>query len=535
MITSAVGMPVNKDSHSSDLQLNVEKMDIEANFFKADAKTVDLSPKVFEPENRGNYAFNGLHPAIGISPSGAIVSSYYEFGVDAPIWCFSNDGGLSFDPGIYYDSGGDYPSLKHWGGDRFFGTYVCDYLDLNGGATHLMDIADPYDYDTYEMTYWDWSSYGWSDMIDADIACDNSQNEWEWGVSTYVISTTYGGGYNNGPTVVYSDEETEGSGWISWYDFNGSEHTDVDIDPVTHYVYAVYDWEDTDEGLWKILVRKMDFVEIMEGYDELFVIGGEGNLVKPAVAAYNDNLVILAETDQNGNKDIICLYSDAGDLENLQASFVADSAEDELDPDVRFDLEGNFYATYVEGNNLYSLKSEDGGATWVDYSRKQVNDNADSVVEEYKTSDIGDYASMAMWEEEGDETEEIWVGALGAVPNPPEDPTITGPTDLKPNKDYTYKISTTEPDGEQVYFYIDWGDGSTVDWDGPYNSDEEVSYQHRWTTKSTFTIKVKAKDTNDLESGFTTLKVCTPRTRMLPKLLDYFPNAFPFLRALFGL
>jgi len=29
------------------------------------------------------------------------------------------------------------------GGDRFFGTFVTDYLDLNGGPTYLMDITDP--------------------------------------------------------------------------------------------------------------------------------------------------------------------------------------------------------------------------------------------------------------------------------------------------------------------------------------------------------------------------------------------------------
>jgi len=517
MITSVASVPMKilTNSVTMDKLMIVERNDLQ--IIKSDVSPYKISAQSLEatsapiqrPTVRADpvFAFPGdqLHPAF--ARSGAYMSAaFYDEDLDNIIWTGSDDDGANFIDGVYWDSGGDYPSIKTWDNSpRFFGTFVTDYLDLNGGATYLFECTGPMDTEAYVMIYRDWSDYGWSDMMDADIACDSSENPWEWGISSYVISTTYGDGYTDGPTIVYSDEEEEGTDWISWYYYDGCAHTDVDIDPVTHIGYVVYDWEDITAGVWKLLVRKIDFATIETGYDEIFEITGGGNLNKPAVAAYDDQVIILAETDENGNKDIVCLYTDTGNMTDLQTSFVADTVDDEQYPDIRHVSGQNFTATFVKDSNLYASKTEDGGINWDD-TRWQVNDNDDAVVEEYKTSDLCEKAAKAMWEEDGPDDIDIY---MGNVNDPPGTPEIDGPASGKPGTSYDFDFTATDPDGDDVFYYVDWGDGTVEEWVGPYSSGEIFDISHSWNSLGDYAISAKAKDIHDQESNWSDIHTMT--------------------------
>jgi hypothetical protein len=123
--------------------------------------------------------------------------------------------------------------------------------------------------------------------------------------------------------------------------------------------------------------------------------------------------------------------------------------------------------------------------------------------------------------------------------NPPEKPTIDGPTSGKPGTAYTYTFCTTDPDGDDVSYYVDWGDGTTTDWTTPSASGVNVTVSHKWTKKGTYTIKAKAKDIYGAESDWTTLSMSIPRTIsinvFLQRFFERFPHAFPILRRLLGL
>jgi len=131
---------------------------------------------------------------------------------------------------------------------------------------------------------------------------------------------------------------------------------------------------------------------------------------------------------------------------------------------------------------------------------------------------------------------------VGATPgagqnNPPATPGIQGTTTGQPNIEYTYTVSTTDPDDDNVYYYVQWGDGAYVDWDGPYPSGTPVTFNHSWSEKSTYVVKVKAKDTNDAESAWAQIQVSIPRTKlvtMIQILFERLPNAFSILRQLLG-
>ncbi len=76
----------------------------------------------------------------------------------------------------------------------------------------------------------------------------------------------------------------------------------------------------------------------------------------------------------------------------------------------------------------------------------------------------------------------------------PDAPTVDGPTFGKPNTDYTYTFVATDPEGENVYYYIDWGDGSAEEWIGPYLSGESIDVSHSWSELGDYGIKARAKD-----------------------------------------
>ena len=72
----------------------------------------------------------------------------------------------------------------------------------------------------------------------------------------------------------------------------------------------------------------------------------------------------------------------------------------------------------------------------------------------------------------------------------------------KTSEEYFYLTSTIDPNEDLVYFLFDWGDGSNSDWIGPFESGEECNISHIWNEIGNYEIKVKAKDTEGLESDW---------------------------------
>jgi Clostripain family len=92
----------------------------------------------------------------------------------------------------------------------------------------------------------------------------------------------------------------------------------------------------------------------------------------------------------------------------------------------------------------------------------------------------------------------------------PAKPTITGPSKGKVGEKYNYTVKATDAENQQVEYFIDWSDGNTTGWLGPYDSGEQITINHTWQTKATFTIKAKAKDAVGAESEWATLIVKMP-------------------------
>jgi hypothetical protein len=137
----------------------------------------------------------------------------------------------------------------------------------------------------------------------------------------------------------------------------------------------------------------------------------------------------------------------------------------------------------------------------------------------------------------GDPFGEWTITVQAGFPNaPPDAPIILGPINGKPNVDYNFTLTTTDLDGDNVFYYIEWGDGTNTGYIGPYQSGELVTKNHTWTKKGTYTLKAKAKDTKQEEMntwGTLTLTLNknkgkqTNIQQILEKLIEWILSLFP--------
>ena len=81
---------------------------------------------------------------------------------------------------------------------------------------------------------------------------------------------------------------------------------------------------------------------------------------------------------------------------------------------------------------------------------------------------------------------------ISKKPDQPDNP--IGPESGKTGNSYTYKISTTDPDNDKIYFLFDWDDGQNSGWLGPFNSDEECETSYEWDSKGEYDVRVLARD-----------------------------------------
>jgi hypothetical protein len=127
------------------------------------------------------------------------------------------------------------------------------------------------------------------------------------------------------------------------------------------------------------------------------------------------------------------------------------------------------------------------------------------------------------------------------ITNPPNAPTINGKTSGKAGKQYEYTFNAIDPDGDDIRYFIDWGDNNT-EWTDFNASGTDVKVKHTWSNEGSYNITAKAQDIYYAEGPEGTLTVTIPRTKpanfklnLLNWLFERYPNAFPVLRQLLSL
>jgi hypothetical protein len=77
-------------------------------------------------------------------------------------------------------------------------------------------------------------------------------------------------------------------------------------------------------------------------------------------------------------------------------------------------------------------------------------------------------------------------------PSTPEAP--DGPNSGSASVEYTYTATSIDPEGDQILYMFDWGDGNISGWIGPFDSGAVGTTNHSWTQAGTYEIKAKARD-----------------------------------------
>ncbi|KYK23700.1 hypothetical protein AYK21_02145 [Thermoplasmatales archaeon SG8-52-2] len=166
--------------------------------------------------------------------------------------------------------------------------------------------------------------------------------------------------------------------------------------------------------------------------------------------------------------------------------------------------------------------SIDEGKNWTNQSSSENIKNTESFSYQAKTTNF-----------EENITWDMCFKTYGRDNNPPDMPTIEGPTSGKPGETMNYVFYSTDPDDDQVYYWISWFDDCPgVYWDGPFNSGEHINRGYTYEEQGTYTIRVKSKDVHDAESDWAILEIEIPRSRhinhnFLYLLNQLFPNVVP--------
>jgi hypothetical protein len=87
--------------------------------------------------------------------------------------------------------------------------------------------------------------------------------------------------------------------------------------------------------------------------------------------------------------------------------------------------------------------------------------------------------------------------------NPPNIPnTPTGLSEGVTGTLYSFLTSTTDPNGDNISYKFDWGDGNISGWTSYISSGNSITLSHSYPSTGTYYVKVKAKDSQEAESGW---------------------------------
>lgn len=142
----------------------------------------------------------------------------------------------------------------------------------------------------------------------------------------------------------------------------------------------------------------------------------------------------------------------------------------------------------------------------------------------YKPSmDGGEHKSVEEWQLLGDPS--LSIAEDSQAPNKPTTP--EGPSSGKPGETYSYSTSTTDPEGDDVYYLFEWGDGTDSGWLGPFDSGRTCQTSYTWTKKGTYVIRVKAQDFHGVVSEWSDpLEISMPKSSLL---FNIFKEHYPIL------
>jgi outer membrane protein assembly factor BamB len=139
--------------------------------------------------------------------------------------------------------------------------------------------------------------------------------------------------------------------------------------------------------------------------------------------------------------------------------------------------------------------------------------------------------SSSRYSNTGEPYGELYAFGRNDANQPPEAPVITGTNFGRVNTPYLFNFTVYDPELDDIELFVDWGDGNSTGWLGPYDSDTVISLSHSWSERGNYQVKAKARDTFDgSESKWSTFSVIISKNKAIntPMFLQKFIQRFPF-------
>jgi hypothetical protein len=288
-------------------------------------------------------------------------------------------------------------------------------------------------------------------------------------------------------------------------DPDGNPGTNWDVPDVCSNSWGLYEplgYPPCDETFWT-------FIDACEsaGIVIIFIAGNEGSagLRSPADRAADEYRTFsVGAVDANDPDWPIWEWSSKG------PTYCTLNGSEAIKPDisapgvnVRSSIPGGGYDT-SSGTSMAAPHVNGVVALMREYNSNISVNSIKEII--YQTAyDLGD---------SGEDNDYGWgmIDAYEAILNigqPPTIPEFNGPTDGMTGISLSFTLNSTDPDGHDIYYLVDWDDGTYCEWIGPYLSGEEVTLDHVWEDPDTYQIMVKAMDSNYLESDWSEPHIIT--------------------------
>ena len=122
--------------------------------------------------------------------------------------------------------------------------------------------------------------------------------------------------------------------------------------------------------------------------------------------------------------------------------------------------------------------------------------------------------------------------------NPPTKPARPSGVRIgRTGREYNLKTTSSDEDGDMIYYRWDFGDGTFSDWLGPFESGETANVSHSWSKLGKYQIKVKTRDEHRAESEWSyQLIVRIPiynNVGLLHPIVEFLEKYFPELASIY--
>ncbi|KYK24987.1 hypothetical protein AYK24_05460 [Thermoplasmatales archaeon SG8-52-4] len=288
-------------------------------------------------------------------------------------------------------------------------------------------------------------------------------------------------------------------------DPDGNPETNWDVPDVCSNSWGLFEplgYPPCDETFWT-------FIDACEsaGIVIIFIAGNEGpaGLRNPADRATDDYRTFsVGAVDANDPDWPIWIWSSEG------PTYCTPNGSEAIKPDiaapgvnVRSSIPGGGYET-SSGTSMAAPHVNGVVALMREYNSNISVKAIKEII--YQTAyDLGD---------PGEDNSYGWgmIDAYEAILNIGQSPTIPelkGPTNGMTGESFEFTLNSTDPDGQDIYYFVDWDDGTLCEWIGPYLSGEEVTVSHIWENPDTYEIRAKAMDSIYFESDWSAPHVIT--------------------------